>query len=168
MMLMTVCICWMRAAITSPNAVSVKASRNTSSTSTTTRRGDSDTSTSGASTSTRQACSVATAAPPSVLPIMIELRRTGATSISRRNPNSRSHTIDTAENIAVNSVEVARMPGNMKVRRSTPPVLPSVNDDRPVPSTNRNSTGCTSAERMRVRSWPKRISSRCSTTLIAR
>ena len=59
----------------------------------------------------------------------------GATSISRRNPNSRSHTIEAAENVAVNSTEVARMPGNMNVLRSTPPVELSVRVDSPVPST---------------------------------
>ena len=53
----------------------------------------------------------ATVAPPRHLPITIELRRTGATSISRRKPNSRSHTIDAAENIAVNMTAIARMPG---------------------------------------------------------
>ena len=61
-------------------------------------------------------------APPSALPTRIDPRRTGATSISRRNPNSRSHTIDAAENIAVNSTDVASTPGNMNVCRSTPPV----------------------------------------------
>jgi hypothetical protein len=45
------------------------------------------------------------------LPITIELRRTGATSISRMNPNSRSHTIDAAENSAVNITAMHRMPG---------------------------------------------------------
>ncbi len=54
---------------------------------------------------------LATVAPPRHLPITIELRRTGATIISRRNPNSRSHTIDAAENIAVNSTAMQRMPG---------------------------------------------------------
>ena len=77
----------------------------------------------------------ATVAPPMHLPVMIALRRTGATSISRKNPNSRSHTIDTAENIAVNSTDSASTPGNMNVRRLTSPVDPRVNDDSPVPST---------------------------------
>ena len=53
----------------------------------------------------------ATVAPPKHLPITIELRRIGATIISRRNPYSRSQTIDAAENIAVNSTEIARIPG---------------------------------------------------------
>ena len=43
--------------------------------------------------------------------MMIELRRIGATIISRRKPNSRSHTIDAAENIAVNITAMQRMPG---------------------------------------------------------
>ena len=50
-------------------------------------------------------------APPRHFPMMIALRRTGATSISRRNPNSRSHTIETAENIAVKSTDSASTPG---------------------------------------------------------
>ncbi len=41
----------------------------------------------------------------------IELRRTGATSISRMKPNSRSYTIETAENIAVNITAMQSTPG---------------------------------------------------------
>jgi hypothetical protein len=36
---------------------------------------------------------------------------TGATSISRRKPNSRSHTIEAAEKWAVNSTDIDRTPG---------------------------------------------------------
>ncbi len=54
---------------------------------------------------------LATVAPPMHLPMTIELRRTGATIISRRKPNSRSQTIDAAENIAVNITAMQRMPG---------------------------------------------------------
>ena len=54
---------------------------------------------------------LATVAPPRHLPITIELRRTGATIISRRNPNSRSQTIEAAENIAVNNTATHRIPG---------------------------------------------------------
>jgi ABC-2 type transport system permease protein len=53
----------------------------------------------------------ATVAPPKHFPSTIEPRRTGATSISRRKPNSRSHTIDAAEKIAVNITAIARTPG---------------------------------------------------------
>ena len=53
----------------------------------------------------------ATVAPPKHLPITIELRRIGATIISRRKPNSRSQTIDAAENIAVNITAMQRIPG---------------------------------------------------------
>ena len=53
----------------------------------------------------------ATVAPPRHLPSTIEPRRTGATSISRRKPNSRSHTIEAAENIAVNITAIASTPG---------------------------------------------------------
>ena len=56
-------------------------------------------------------CVLATVAPPKHLPMTIELRRIGATIISRRNPNSRSHTIEAAENIAVNITAMQRMPG---------------------------------------------------------
>ena len=56
-------------------------------------------------------CVLATVAPPRHLPMTIELRRIGATIISRRNPNSRSHTIEAAENIAVNITAMHRMPG---------------------------------------------------------
>jgi hypothetical protein len=38
-------------------------------------------------------------------------RLTGATSISLRKPNSRSHTIEAAEKMAVNSTDMARTPG---------------------------------------------------------
>ncbi len=55
--------------------------------------------------------SPATVAPPRHLPITIEPRRTGATSISRRNPNSRSQTIEAAEKIAVNITAIASAPG---------------------------------------------------------
>jgi hypothetical protein len=54
---------------------------------------------------------VAMVAPPRHLPITIEPRLTGARSISRKNPNSRSHTIDAAEKIAVNSTDIASTPG---------------------------------------------------------
>ena len=56
-------------------------------------------------------CIVAMVAPPRHLPITIEARLTGATSISRRNPNSRSQTIEAAEKIAVNSTVMASTPG---------------------------------------------------------
>jgi hypothetical protein len=54
---------------------------------------------------------VAMVAPPRHLPMTMADRLTGATSISRRNPNSRSHTIDPAEKIAVNSTAIASTPG---------------------------------------------------------
>ena len=56
-------------------------------------------------------CIVAMVAPPKHLPITIEARLIGATSISRRNPNSRSQTIEAAEKIAVNSTDMASTPG---------------------------------------------------------
>ncbi len=54
---------------------------------------------------------VATVAPPRHFPITIADLLTGATSISRRNPNSRSHTIEAAENMAVNRTDIASTPG---------------------------------------------------------
>ena len=57
----------------------------------------------------------------------------------------------------------------MNVFRSTPSVLaldePSCS---PEPSTNRNSSGCTSEVTIRSGRLRKRISSRCQTILIAR
>ena len=50
-------------------------------------------------------------APPKHLPSTIELRRTGATIISRRKPNSRSQTIEAAENMAVNITAMQSTPG---------------------------------------------------------
>ena len=49
----------------------------------------------------------------------------GATSISRRKPNSRSHTIDMAEKIAVMTTLIATMPGNMNFLKSKPAVVPT-------------------------------------------
>ena len=54
---------------------------------------------------------VAMVAPPNILPITMADRLTGATSISRRNPNSRSQTIEAAEKIAVNMTDIASTPG---------------------------------------------------------
>ena len=68
---------------------------------------------------------VAMVAPPAVLPSTSAARLTGATSISRRNPNSRSHTIDIAEKIAVETTLIATMPGNTNFLKSKPPVVPT-------------------------------------------
>ena len=54
---------------------------------------------------------LATVAPPRHLPSTSELRRTGATIISRRKPNSRSQTSEAAENIAVKSTAMHSTPG---------------------------------------------------------
>ena len=54
---------------------------------------------------------VAMVAPPKILPITMADRLTGATSISRRNPNSRSQTIEAAEKMAVNMTDMASTPG---------------------------------------------------------
>ena len=54
---------------------------------------------------------VETVAPPRHFPMTIADLLTGATSISRRNPNSRSYTIDAAEKMAVNRTDIDRTPG---------------------------------------------------------
>ncbi len=100
---------------------------------------------------------LATVAPPRHLPITIELRRTGATIISRRKPNSLSQTNDAAWNMAMNMTEMHRIPGKMKVFRLTPWVPALARRWRPEPSTNRNSSGCTSDVTMRSRLLAKRI-----------
>ena len=107
-------------------------------------------------------------APPKHLPSTSELRRTGATIISRRKPNSRSQTSEAAENMAVNMTAMHSTPGYTNVRRLTPWVPAEAIRESPVPRTNRNRNGCIRAVRMRRRSWLKRISSRFQTTLIAR
>src|SRR5947209_4043731 len=114
------------------------------------------------------AWTVDTMAPPRHLPAMIDVRRMGATSISRRNPNSRSHTTDTPEKTAVNITDVARTPGNRNVRKSTPWVLEDTTLDRPVPSTNSHSSGWMSPASRRRRSLTQRSSSRWVTMRTAR
>jgi hypothetical protein len=96
------------------------------------------------------------------------VRGIGATSISRRKPNSRSQTIEMPAKIAVNSVEVATMPGNRNVLKSTPPVAERVSPDSPLPSTNSSSSGCARPEISRPFDRTNRIISRCQTTLTAR
>ena len=51
--------------------------------------------------------------PERSLPKTIVTLETGATSISRMNPNSRSQTIDTDEKKAENSTDIASTPGRM-------------------------------------------------------
>src|SRR4029453_2866575 len=159
--------CLTRADRNSPRAQIMKAIRNSSPTSSTIITRSYGTPTSGARARMIRLWRGATVAPPRHLPVRMDTVLTGATSISRRKPNSRSQTMEMPENAAVNSTEVASTPGNRKVRKSTSPEEP-ISDDRPVPSTNRNSTGWTSEETIRERSRPKRIISRCQTTVAAR
>ena len=105
---------------------------------------------SGARTSIKVPCAVATVAPPAVLPTTMAERRTGATSISRRNPNSRSHTMEIALKIAVDTTLIATMPGKTNFLKSNPPVVPT-RPAIPYPRTNRNSNGWVRPVRMRVR-----------------
>ena len=105
------CICLIRTAIITPNAVIANASASCRTKIPRISSGSYGTWTSPARQITITPWKLATVAPPRHLPITIELRRTGATIISRRNPNSRSHTIEAAENIAVNITEMQRIPG---------------------------------------------------------
>jgi hypothetical protein len=101
----------MRLATNIPNVVSDTAVRNSIRITCTTTTGVRLTPTSGASTSMIVPWTVAMLAPPAALPTTIADRLTGATSISRRNPNSRSQTIDMAEKIAIVTTLIATMPG---------------------------------------------------------
>src|SRR5680860_1249211 len=76
---------------------------------------------------------VATVLPPNTLPTIRALRRTGATIISRKKPNSRSHTMETAEKMEVKSTTMASTPGNMKVRKSMLPPAEGAIGANPVP-----------------------------------
>ncbi len=59
------------------------------------------------------------AAPPRHLPRTNDPQGTGATSISRRNPYSLSHTTDAAAIRAVINIDRPRTPGYKKVRDET-------------------------------------------------
>ena len=73
---------------------------------------------------------------------MIELVETGATSISRRNPNSRSHT-DRDAGERGGEQHRDRQHAREEERAEVHAPLPAdMIDDSPVPSTNRNRTGC--------------------------
>ena len=67
---------------------------------------------------------IATVAPPATFPSATAVRDTGATRTSRRNPNSRSHTIEMAENSAVNSTRHGQDAGEQaldgRCRRRSP------------------------------------------------
>src|SRR6202161_2435305 len=112
---------------------------------------------------------VATVAPPRHLPMTIADMLTGGTSISRRNPNSRSQTIEAAEKMAVNSTDMASTPGYTNVLKLMPGGSPCpASEDRPVPRTNRNNTGWTRLVTARSRSLLNLISSRYQTMRTAR
>src|SRR6266571_2102112 len=85
-------------------------------------------------------CSTATVAPPSVRPIMIARRGTGATRVSLRNPNWRSHSMAIPENIAVNSTVMPITPGAMNWRYLPSPARWNTGP-RPNPSTPRYMSG---------------------------
>jgi hypothetical protein len=56
----------------------------------------------------------ATVAPPSVRPIIIEKRLTGATKTSCKNPNCLSHNTEIPVNMEENKIAIAMMPGARK------------------------------------------------------
>src|SRR6266581_1700728 len=85
-------------------------------------------------------CNTATVAPPSVRPIMIARRGTGATRVSLRNPNWRSHSMAIPENIAVNSTVMPITPGAMNWRYLPSPARWNTGP-RPNPSTPRYMSG---------------------------
>ena len=62
-------------------------------------------------TSTIAPWNMAVVAPPATRPSMIAKRGTGATSVSFRNPNCRSHSISMPEKIAEKMMLIATMPG---------------------------------------------------------
>ena len=105
----------MREAIATPRLLKANASRNISPTTCTTMSGVSDTPTSGATSSNSKPCNNATLLPPSALPIATEVREMGATWISLRKPNSRSHMMLIEAKMLVNSTLMASTPGYMKV-----------------------------------------------------
>ena len=95
---------------------------------------------------------------------------TGATSISRRKPNSRSHTIEMPAKAAVNSTDIDSTPGNRNVLKSTPPV-PAACDQRAQAAAEHEQEQQRLGQRAtatRVAVAPKRIISRCHTTSAAR
>lgn len=75
-------------------------------------------------------------APPRHLPVTMAPRRTGATSISRMKPNSRSQTSEPAEKKHVKRTDIEMTPGKRKVRSGTP-CPDGIIDERPLPRTKR-------------------------------
>ncbi len=102
-----------RAATATPTEVRAKDRQKISPISSSTASGVRRTPTSGASTSRTSPCTVAWVAPPSAFPIATAERSMGATSTSRRKPNSRSQTIDMALNTEVKRTAMPMIPGYM-------------------------------------------------------
>ena len=67
-------------------------------------------------TVTSRPCRTATVAPPRVFPIMSCRRGTGATSVSLRNPNWRSHNRPRPEKMEENSTVMPITPGATNCR----------------------------------------------------
>jgi hypothetical protein len=85
-------------------------------------------------------CIVLLEAPPTAFPSAMDVLLIGATSISLRNPNSRSHIIDMAENIDENKRVITRIPGNINWIYCKSPTLPKVAPN-PVPNSNNQING---------------------------
>jgi hypothetical protein len=108
---MNACIRVILAAIITPNAVSVKDSSSNSPITVRNRMGLYGTPARPARARMMIPWKVETAAPPRHFPITIADLLTGATSISRRKPDSPSHTMGAAEKMAVNRTGIDSTPG---------------------------------------------------------
>jgi len=105
-----------RLAMTTPSEVRPNASRNIQASPVSVPHGVSVTSAKRASTSTRQPWNSATVAPPKTLPCRMVVRDSGDTKISRRNPNSRSQIVDTADCTEVYMMLSTMTAGKMNCR----------------------------------------------------
>jgi len=114
----------------------------------------------GAMMSRISACREAIVAAPSALPMEMEVRETGATSISFKKPNSLSQTVETVEKNAMPITFIAIMPGYINFIKSTPK-LPGVKVRlKPAPKINRNIIGWKNEETILVLSRQYLIISR--------
>jgi hypothetical protein len=101
-----------RDAISNPSEVKANDIRKIIPSTSTTIRGVNFTSTMKDSTRIIEPCIVDWKHPDKVFPTAIEVLDTGATSISLKNPNWRSHITETAENTLVNNTVIPIIPGN--------------------------------------------------------
>ena len=116
--------------------------------------------TTGAISSMTETWSRATTHAPRAFPSTIPVRPSGATSSSRRNPNSRSHTIETPANREVVSTPMAMIPGYMNWMKSTPGATEPMRLPNPAPKMTRKISGWANEPTRRDRSFTNRSSSR--------